>query len=96
MKLPATTTLADRVQHLRRECFGDDDGSALARALGLPLRTWRNYEAGVSMPAPVLLAFVALTSANPLWLLTGEGSERSPGGGPRATPWILQTRYRSN
>ena len=25
------------------------------------------------MPAPVLLTFVALTSANPLWLLTGEG-----------------------
>ena len=79
MKLPATTTLAERVQHIRRECFGDDDGIAVAKALGLPPTTWRNYEQGVAMPAPVLLAFIELTSANPLWLLTGEGDERSSG-----------------
>ena len=43
--------------------------------MGLPIRTWRNFEAGINMPAEVVLRFLALTGAEPRWLLTGEGSK---------------------
>ena len=53
-------------------------------ALGLPARTWLNYEGGVTMPATVLLSFLDLTGADPHWLLTGQGLRYlEPYGGPR-------------
>jgi methionyl-tRNA formyltransferase len=45
----------------------------LAEALGVPTRTWLNYEAGVMIPAPTILRFLELTGANPAWLLNGVG-----------------------
>jgi hypothetical protein len=45
----------------------------LARRLGLPARTWYNYETGVTVPAEVLLGFIEQTGVNPTWLLSGEG-----------------------
>ncbi len=51
----------------------------MARRLGLPIRTWYNYESGVTVPAEVLLRFMELTSVEPLWLLHGRGSKfRTP------------------
>jgi hypothetical protein len=68
-----TASLARRVAELRRETYGEHGGGRLADALGLPERTWANYEAGVSIPAAVILGLIALTGAEPNWLLTGEG-----------------------
>jgi hypothetical protein len=67
--------LASRIGEVRREIFGDDgDGvAALSRALGLPARTWENYERGVTIPGWALLVFIEHTGADPHWLLTGEG-----------------------
>lgn len=65
--------LGRRVSAIRREAFGDAGVPCLAERLGLPVRTWSNYEAGVVIPAPVLLKFIAVTGASPEWLLTGEG-----------------------
>ena len=45
----------------------------MARRLGLPVRTWYNYEAGVTVPAEVVLRIVELTAAEPTWLLHGKG-----------------------
>ncbi len=67
------TPLADRIKAVRRELFGDAGISALVDSLDFPLRTWMNYEMGVTMPASVLLQFLVLTAVNPHWLLTGEG-----------------------
>jgi hypothetical protein len=53
--------------------FGREGVPHLADALGLPCRTWLNYEAGVIMPATVILRFVELTGANPSRLLKGHG-----------------------
>ena len=64
--------LAARVAAIRREMFGDDV-EALARVIGIPARTWENYERGVTIPARVLLLFIEHTGADPHWLLTGEG-----------------------
>ena len=55
------------------ERFGEGGGPLLAEALGLPERTWQNYESGVTIPAPVILRFIELTGANPRWLRTGAG-----------------------
>ena len=54
---------------------------AIAEALNLPRDTWQNYEAGVTIPAQVVLEFIVLTGASPKWLLSGEGN-RYPGGTP--------------
>src|SRR3954451_4033372 len=71
----ATRTLAGRVREIRRERFGEHGGPMLADALGLPFRTWMNYEVGVTIPAPVILRFIEVTGANPGWLLKGEGEK---------------------
>lgn len=66
-------TLARRLCQIRTELYGADGISALAEALGIPERTWLNYESGIALPAPLLLMVIEQTGANPHWLLTGEG-----------------------
>jgi hypothetical protein len=65
--------LAARVREIRLETFGEDGVTPLSLAMRIPARTWENYEGGVTIPALVLLRFIELTGAAPLWLLTGEG-----------------------
>jgi hypothetical protein len=64
--------LATRLTTLRAELFGDRGAPEMARQLGIPVRTWYNYEAGVTVPAEVALKIIALTSVEPNWLLSGE------------------------
>jgi hypothetical protein len=66
--------LAERLREIRTELFGERGGSEMARRLGIPVRTWYNYESGVTVPAEVLLRFLELTSVEPIWLLHGRGS----------------------
>jgi hypothetical protein len=66
-------SIADRIIEVRRDLFGDAGIPAIAESMHLPERSWRNYEAGVVMSAPILLHFLDLTSVEPHWLLTGEG-----------------------
>jgi hypothetical protein len=76
MKLHLKVTegvLARRVQEIRRDLFGENGTPLLADVLNLPVRTWANYEAGVTIPAPVLLRFIDVTGVSPRWLLTGQG-----------------------
>ncbi|MDR3634222.1 MAG: S24 family peptidase [Isosphaeraceae bacterium] len=67
--------LAERLTALRQELFGERGGPELARRLGLPVRTWYNYEAGVTVPAEVILKLIEMTSVEPSWLLRGEGAK---------------------
>ncbi|MEO6809868.1 MAG: XRE family transcriptional regulator [Isosphaeraceae bacterium] len=68
----------------------------MARRLGLPVRTWYNYEAGVTVPAEVLLRFVELTAVEPIWLLHGKGpkyravSAPLDSGGSSSVPALLR------
>ena len=75
--------LAQRVGEIRHEWYGAHGGPLLAEALRLPYRTWRNYEAGVTIPALVILRFIEISGANPLWLLRGEGEKYSGRGGDK-------------
>jgi hypothetical protein len=51
--------LAQRVDEIRHELYGAHVGPLLAEALRLPDRTWRNDEAGVTIPAFVILRFTS-------------------------------------
>jgi len=86
----AKLALAERLLSLRSELFGERGGPEMARRLGIPARTWYNYEAGVTVPAEVILKIIELTSIEPSWLLHEKGpkyrqgipEQRDPGAPP--------------
>jgi hypothetical protein len=87
----AKLALAERLAALRSELYGDRGGPEMARRLGIPVRTWYNYEGGVTVPAEVILKIIELTAVEAGWLLHGEEpkfrnqmSERGDRGGPPA------------
>src|SRR4051794_32452180 len=69
----STALLARRLTEVRLDLYGSDGVPRLSEALGLPARTWENYESGVTIPAMVMLEFLELSRVEPHWLLTGEG-----------------------
>ena len=71
--LRAKLALAERLSTLRLELYGERGGPEMARRLGIPVRTWYNYEGGVTVPAEVVLKIIELTSVEPLWLFTAGG-----------------------
>lgn len=78
--LRAKLALAGRLASLRLELFGERGGPEMARRLGIPVRTWYNYEGGVTVPAEVVLKIIELTAVEPTWLLHGKGPKfRSAG-----------------
>ena len=68
-----TEDLAGRLRLVRIEQYGEHGAPELARALGIPTRTWLNVERGVSVPGTLMLAFLELTGAEPAWLAHGLG-----------------------
>jgi hypothetical protein len=74
-------SIAQRVREIRIEAFGERGDLLMAEEMGLPLRTWQNYEQGVTMPAQVLLRFIEVTDASPRWLLSGCGEKYQEGVG---------------
>jgi hypothetical protein len=75
--------LAERITALRIELFGARGGPELARRLGIPTRTWYNYEGGITVPGEILLRIIEVTSVEPRWLLHGTGPRFSaPGDDP--------------
>src|SRR5579864_2618324 len=73
----AKLAISQRLREVRLELFGFNGSALLASKLNLPARTWYNYEAGVTVPGEVLLAFVVLTGVSPTWILRGEGPRYS-------------------
>jgi hypothetical protein len=69
----AKLALAERLVALRLELYGDRGRPELARQLGIPPRTWYNYEAGITVPAEIVLRLIVLTSVEAEWLLDGTG-----------------------
>ena len=72
------SSLSDRIRQIRVEKFGESGATLLAGELGLPVRTWVNYESGVIIPGHILLAFMNSIRVRPHWLLTGEGEIYQP------------------
>ncbi len=65
--------IAGRLRLIRSEIFGEHGIPELADRLGIPFRTWFNYEKGVTIPGEILLQFLIITDTEPLWVLGGEG-----------------------
>jgi len=88
----AKLALAERLATLRSELYGDRGGPEMARRVGIPVRTWYNYEGGVTVPAEVILKIIELTSVEAVWLLHGEGPKfrhvRSERAGSGPTPSV--------
>jgi hypothetical protein len=76
-----TRSIARRFRQVRVLLYGDWGHEGLAADLGVPAQTWLNCEAGVAVRWDVLLRFLALTGADPCWLLTGEGEPWRAGTG---------------
>lgn len=79
LRVNVKADISRRLREIRSELFGEHGGPELARRLGLPARTWYNYETGVTVPAEVLLGFIEETNTNPLWLLSGGGPKYRQG-----------------
>jgi hypothetical protein len=71
--LQAKQALAQRIIKLRIDLFGEHGKPEMARRLGIPVRSWYNYEEGVTIPGELLLKLIELTCVEPLWLLYGTG-----------------------
>jgi hypothetical protein len=72
--LERRASLGRRLREVREDLNGELGPQALADTLQIPLRTWLNYESGVTVPADVVLGLIAFAHVNPHWLLTGEGN----------------------
>ena len=66
-------SLPGRLRQVRLEQFGEHGIPALSNAMGIPSRTWENYEAGVQMTGVAILQFIEITGTEPRWLLSGAG-----------------------
>jgi hypothetical protein len=53
--------------------YGERGGPEMARRLGIPVRTWYNYEKGITIPAEIILKVIRLTQVEAAWLLDGTG-----------------------
>jgi hypothetical protein len=73
LTLQTKHALAERIMTLRIDLFGPRGGPELARRLGIPVRTWYNYEGGITVPGEILLLIIEVTSVEPMWLLHGTG-----------------------
>ena len=76
--LRAKLALAERLSTLRLELFGDRGGPEMARRLGIPVRTWYNYEGGVTVPAEVVLKIIELTAVEPILAAERQRAEVPP------------------
>jgi hypothetical protein len=65
--------LALRLREIREDLYGEFGAQFLADALEIQVKTWLNYESGVTMPAHVVLKLIDIARVNPHWLLTGQG-----------------------
>jgi hypothetical protein len=79
---PSRHQVAGRVRGVRVELYGEHGVPFLADELGIPPRTWLNYEGGVTIPAEVILGFIEVTDVEPRWLLRGRGKKYRSGMGP--------------
>ena len=75
MESTSNQDLAARIREVREDMYGEHGAQFMADALGITLRTWKNYESGVVMPAKTVLLLIDTMRINPSWLRTGKGEK---------------------
>ena len=68
----------ERLGSIREDAFGKTGRSAFARALGIPLTSYLNFENGRVPPMDIVVKMMTLTRVNPRWLVHGEGPQYLP------------------
>lgn len=76
--MSAAQTVADRLKALRVAL--NRTQAEIAAMAGIPLPTWKKYEAGDREPGAAALAAMAITGVDLHWLITGKG-DMWPGNG---------------
>lgn len=76
----ARKALARRLVKLRTDIYGDASPRRFAERLGIPIRSWYSYEAGMAVPGEIILRIMESTGVEPLWLLHGTGPMYRAGG----------------
>jgi hypothetical protein len=66
-------TLSERIRAVRIDRFGDDGASLLASLMGITEGKLTRMEMHGPIPGHLILAFIEVTDASPVWLLTGAG-----------------------
>ncbi len=74
---PERLAFHGRLRQIRRQVYGEQGIPVLAEALEIPEGTWENFEAGVTIPTPIIIQFLALTGIDLHWLLTSDGEPNS-------------------
>jgi len=69
---------AERLGQIRKAAYGKHGRSAFARALGIPLTSYLNFENGRVPPMNIIVKMMELTRVNPRWLVHGEGAQYLP------------------
>ena len=69
----ASIRIAQRLATVRSELFGESGQPDIAKHVGVPVQSWRNFEGGVTAPPEVILKVLVLFAVEPNWLLNGEG-----------------------
>ena len=83
------STLSKRMRAIRVDLFGENGAFLLASLLGIPEGKLTRMEANGPISAHLVLAFIAITGANPRWLQSGVGEmySRLVAGGRVGWPW---------
>ena len=68
----------ERLGSIREEALGKNGRSAFARALGIPLTSYLNFENGRVPPMDIVVKMMTLTRVDPQWLVHGEGAQYLP------------------
>jgi transcriptional regulator with XRE-family HTH domain len=71
-------SLADRLRLIRFELYGELGIARMAAGLGVPPKTWANWESGIAPSAMIILRLIEITGIHPLWLLDGREPKRLP------------------
>jgi hypothetical protein len=67
------TAIAARILELQELLYGEGAGSAMAKSVKVPTRTWYCYLAGQKIPASAILAVMHVHGVEAIWLLRGTG-----------------------
>jgi hypothetical protein len=70
-RVHARNLLADHLNEIRVQMYGENGGPEFVRILKIPVRTWYNYEMRVTVPAKVLLRRFAKMALRVRGSLTG-------------------------
>lgn len=84
-------TISERMSYVREKIYGKRGKAKFARALGIPLTTYVEYEKTREPPVHIVEKVCRVTGARVQWLISGEGEPWGAAGPSPAEPagWVV-------